>query len=366
MVNILFLFKILKFSLIIHALTDLTGDNSWTVQAAKAEGQCGAETWNKNYPQCINVPYTRPLPKTEKYVDNLGIVEAVPYSMQSPIDIRTSETIKVDYKNHSLYFRNYKLETGQWRIKRKSYGFNLRVDGVLPFLELVPGDGKIAPYEFVDAHFHWGVGGGSLVGSEHSIDGKFYPLEVHLVHRSRNADKENYAVVAVFYELIDEKKEPNGRAAEPKHLHVITDALESRDNELKSKFLINSTFSLNLLLPEITWESLANTPFYKYLGSLTNPPCNETVTWLILKEPAKLSLRQLSALENLKLCDGIDHDTCYPDKYVGPNRRPTQSTNKRPIFFVSAKGEASSVILNLYKWQILSATSLVGILIRRI
>ena len=43
-------------------------------------------------------------------------------------------------------------------------------------------------YEFVEMHFHWGqvpgVSGERSGGSEHSIDGHKYPMELHMVHRN--------------------------------------------------------------------------------------------------------------------------------------------------------------------------------------
>ncbi|CAK9298101.1 unnamed protein product [Gordionus sp. m RMFG-2023] len=347
MENILFFinFKLglLFITLIVHVYNDLTrGDNIWLVRGDVDFSYREVETWGKDYPRCINVPYTRTLLAAEKITNNLGgIVESPSYSMQSPINIRTSEAIMADFENYSLRFRDYKLEssrTGRWRIERTRYGLLLKVDGILPFIELKLGGGNPLAYEFVQAHFHWGVGGGSAVGSEHSIDGRFYPLEVHLVHRSRIGNKDKFAVVAVFYELIEGS---NAGVPEPKNLIAITDSLKSSKNELKSEFPINSSFSLNFLLPATIWRGNVNTPFYKYLGSFTAPPCSETVTWLIMKEPAKISLRQLTALENLKLCNENNH-TCFRDKYVGSNRRPTQSTNKRPVYFVSANGKVSA------------------------
>lgn len=38
-------------------------------------------------------------------------------------------------------------------------------------------------YEFQGAHFHWGPT--DKIGSEHHINGKPYPLELHMVHRNK-------------------------------------------------------------------------------------------------------------------------------------------------------------------------------------
>ncbi|XP_061196675.1 nacrein-like protein [Saccostrea echinata] len=57
--------------------------------------------------------------------------------------------------------------------------------------------------------------------------------------------------------------------------------------------------------------------FYTYAGSLTTPPCYETVQWIVFKCPIKVSKR---AFENLKLVQDSHKD---PLKKFGV-RRPLQ------------------------------------------
>lgn len=58
--------------------------------------------------------------------------------------------------------------------------------------------------------------------------------------------------------------------------------------EYNTSVIMNETFTLSSLIPA------ANGRFYTYLGSLTTPPCSETVTWFIFPEPLPVSPAQVS------------------------------------------------------------------------
>ncbi len=51
------------------------------------------------------------------------------------------------------------------------------------------------------------------------------------------------------------------------------------------------------LLPTNTRE------YYTYPGSLTTPPLSESVTWIVFKEPIRLSKHQLQTMRQLMFCD---------------------------------------------------------------
>ena len=62
--------------------------------------------------------------------------------------------------------------------------------------------------------------------------------------------------------------------------------------------------------------ALTNTSrYYTYPGSLTTPPCTETVTWFVLHEYAQLSSEQFDAFRHI----------------LGNNFRPLQKRNGRTI-----------------------------------
>ena len=57
----------------------------------------------------------------------------------------------------------------------------------------------------------------------------------------------------------------------------------------------------------------ADTSYYRYMGSLTTPPCSEGVSWFVLAEPVAMGRAQLDKLT----------------RTVGANNRPLQARNHR-------------------------------------
>ena len=53
--------------------------------------------------------------------------------------------------------------------------------------------------------------------------------------------------------------------------------------------------------------------YYRYEGSLTTPPCSETVDWLVLSEPIQVA----------------EADIARFGKLFATNARPTQKINRR-------------------------------------
>lgn len=132
-------------------------------------------------------------------------------------------------------------------------------------------------YRLLQFHFHG--------HSEHTIDGKQYALEVHLVHKSADG---KFAVVGVM--LVEGKNNP------------------LLDNLLGS---IGRTIRIDPqdLLPADKKH------YYHYVGSLTTPPCTEGVQWYILKQPVTASKEQIEDMR----------------KYYDKNFRTTQPVYERKL-----------------------------------
>ena len=143
-------------------------------------------------------------------------------------------------------------------------------------------------YFIEQLHFHWGDHSNN--GSEHTIDNKRYPLEMHLVHYNSKYnnvseaimgdERNSLAVISVLFEISredNEKLEPIMRKAH---------AIRQVNGTVVSRGF--GGVALDDLLPSSKEES-----FFTYEGSLTTPPCSEVVSWIILKEKATISERQI-------------------------------------------------------------------------
>jgi len=201
---------------------------------------------------------------------------------QSPINIEKSAatggiTWKLDYKPTSLRIaHNEHMD----EIIDNGHTIQVTVDEGSTFTF---GDKTFQLKQF---HFH--------TPSEHTIDGKNMPMEMHMVHQSEDG---SLAVVGVLFK---EGTTPN------ENFKKIISHLPNAKGE--SKHLKEDSIDLKIHMP-------ADNYAYHYSGSLTTPPCSENVQWLVLRDQVSLSPDQVKAFSSR----------------IGPNNRPTQALNTRKI-----------------------------------
>lgn len=140
-------------------------------------------------------------------------------------------------------------------------------------------------YDLKQVHFH--------TGSEHLQDGIQHEMEVHLVHA--NAAGTHNVVIGIFIEL----------GAENPFLAALVNNLPAT---VGATFTAADTVNILDVFPELG-------SYYTYEGSLTTPPCSQTVTWFILDTPAEATAAQVEAFHSL----------------LHYNYRPTQPLNGRVI-----------------------------------
>lgn len=140
-------------------------------------------------------------------------------------------------------------------------------------------------FQFNQLHFHWHATD-DRQGSEHAIDGHRTALEMHMVHFNTKygdmataASKEDgLAVLGVLFD-VEERDNPG--------LKFLTDRLPAITKEGVATN-ITQPVRLAKLLPK-DFEV-----FYRYRGSLTTPPCSESVNWIVF--PDVLKVRQNQAM----------------------------------------------------------------------
>lgn len=140
-------------------------------------------------------------------------------------------------------------------------------------------------YQLKQFHFH--------TPSEHTVEGKSFPMEVHFVHQSADG---NFAVVgALFAE----------GAANENLANLILNFPKAKGDTVR---LPETKLDLRLQLP-------TDTAAYTYMGSFTTPPCTENVEWLVFRDPVLASREQLNAFA----------------ARLSPNNRPIQTLKGRSI-----------------------------------
>ncbi|MEP6344431.1 MAG: carbonic anhydrase family protein, partial [Parasphingorhabdus sp.] len=122
---------------------------------------------------------------------------------------------------------------------------------------------------------------------------KRYPLTGHFVHATEGG---KLGVLGVMFE----------EGAANAELAKILAAAPNKKS--KPMAVAGQMIDPNGLLP-------ADRAVYRYMGSLTTPPCSEGVNWHVLKDPITASAEQIAAFEKL----------------MGDSARPVRALNNRLV-----------------------------------
>lgn len=236
---------------------------------------------------------------------------------QSPVNISQSETV-YDKELPSKPLEISYVPVNSKTLLNNGHSVQVLIDGEGSLLEGGPYNHQYRVEQF---HFHWGQT--SDIGAEHHIDGRTYAAELHIVHWNTE----------LFSSFAEAAKSANGLA-------VLCIFIQAGQNNPAIKKLVD-------LLPKVKFagdkveipggfdpSSLLpgdKSHYWTYSGSLTTPPCYESVRFLLFKEPIEVSEDQLNAFRQL-VTHGRD-DQCR-DEYHGHivnNFRPTLPLNDRKI-----------------------------------
>ncbi|XP_053270469.1 carbonic anhydrase 4 [Pleuronectes platessa] len=211
-------------------------------------------------------------------------------SRQSPININTSAA-KIDENLTAFTYTNYGSTTALKTLENTGKTVKANLESGVK----ISGGGLANTYDSLQFHLHWG-NGASVPGSEHTVDGKRYPMEMHIVNVKSSyngnttlavGDSNGLAALGFFIE------EMSGSATgEPAAWKTLTSYLANITNKGENVAL-PSGISLDDLLVGVN-----RAKYYRYLGSLTTPACNEAVVWTVFKETIKVSKDLIDLFSN--------------------------------------------------------------------
>ncbi|KAM6301751.1 carbonic anhydrase 12 [Podargus strigoides] len=264
-------------------------------------GPDGEKAWPKKYPFCGGV-------------------------FQSPIDFH-KDILQYDSQLLPLEFIGYNVPSSdQFTLTNNGHSVKMYL---LPTMYI-----RNLPFEYTASqlHLHWGNRNKSE-GSEHTVSGKHFAAELHIVHYNSQKypdvtaamDKaDGLAVLAILLET---------GPFNPSYEKIFR---YFRNVKYKDQMVQVPGFNIRELLPDRLDE------YYRYEGSLTTPPCYPSVLWTVFRHPVKISQEQLLALETAMYC--TESDDPEPLEMVN-NFRNIQEFRERLVFISFREGFVVSLVV---------------------
>ncbi|KAH9660674.1 alpha carbonic anhydrase 7 [Citrus sinensis] len=201
--------------------------------------------------------------------------------MQSPIDLLNERVQVVSHLGRLK--RSYKPSNAT--LKNRGHDMMLQWEGGAGTL-------RINGTEYVLQQCHWHS------PSEHTINGQRFALEAHMVHVSQDG---KIAVVGIVYKI--------GRP--DSFLESISDHLTQVAGSNERETVVGVIDPRGI--------KIGSRKYYRYIGSLTIPPCTENVLWTIVRKVRTVTREQV---RSLRVAVHDESDT---------NARPQQPINLRIV-----------------------------------
>jgi len=257
---------------------------------------------------------------------------------QSPINIETKNAVEEDVGMIKLFHYD-KMIWGNIQNNGKTLGFTPysppyfhNPESINPFPDHPPlppyiEGGRLPKGERFEFHsFHWHWGSDPSKGSEHTINGKPYPLALHLVHVNMKykddlnkalSKKDGLAVLGVLYELVKEDDHTPSESS----LDMLLKDWKYHDPVGCNKPGRTNEFKLRDMLPLDLWK------YYYYNGSLTTPTCNEAVLWTVFPHTLNVTQANLDEFNS-----AIVNCSSEFNRPLTNNFRPPQPLNGRKVY----------------------------------
>ena len=263
---------------------------------------------------------------------------------QSPVDLHTVDVALKDHKT-PISFSSFDLVNKDTCLvvnNGNTVTINMKKNANSSYPILSGGPFNSTEYFFIQAVFHWGDD--DTKGSEHTIRGTTYPLEMQLIHQTSSRGESELAITSFLFEESEDenpflagvitaisKVKTAGSEAEIAELKLA--AIENNNTKAEEKRKgVKDEFSMDLLIK----DSISG-PYFSYPGSLTYPPCTEVKQYVVFRDPIDISSTQLEQFRLLLQQDGTR---------IADNFRQVQTLGDRVLAF-TVSSELISDIFNL-------------------
>jgi len=235
-------------------------------------------------------------------------------SNQSPVALSTTFSV-VDDSLSGVVFTDYSsISFATSYLENNGHSVELVIPEEDVGTALMSGGPLATDYQLHQLHFHWGAH--DNIGSEHTVDGRRFPLEMHLVHYNASLDydtstftgKDDLSLASFLFEISEDDNE---------NMSGIVNRIESivvAESETEAGF---TDFSLSALISDAS-----NGGYFHYYGSLTTPTCDEVVNWIIFTKKIFISSAQMTKFREAKDSNG---------DILQNNFRPIQKLNGRTV-----------------------------------
>jgi len=264
---------------------------------------------------------------------------------QSPINIEEKAAKFQAYRAFS--FEGYEqLSIANGTLKVMNTGTTLKLVAE-PGVGVLSGGPLNVQYEFVEMHFHWGdycedLGHVEMKGSEHTFDGKSFPLELHMVHKNIHDEtvgdallhENGLCVLGFMFDIVESDVQIHGLSKLARIVEylgqagAIFDQTKLRDLD-QGGHVVDLDVNIANFFPSRLEE------YFTYKGSLTTGGYEEAVNWVVFRNP--LAIKR----EHLKVFQTLQNSGQEPIKN---NYRDTMPTFNRPIYYNGEELLAREVI----------------------
>lgn len=283
------------------------------------ESDCNKGKFNYNLSSCLGPPFWAVL--TPCWFVCI-------FTSQSPVNIRTFDSSRQTGLGAFTFNRNDDLQFPV-AITNKGFKSEYKVNAspqiLLSNLNQFGLSGK--SFKFESFHFHAGTSSSS-VGSEHSFNNVFQPMEVHLVFyntqygdfKTALGQSDGLLVIGVLVQENQASGNTPFSGCVNTQANVLSNALEN-DLPLVQAYPAAGSGTGPVITNNIALKDILPTnqnDYYTYRGSLTTPPCSQSVTWVVMRCSIILSQQAIADFKNLEVSSSGEK------LGVHGNRRPVQ------------------------------------------